>query len=77
MKVEVEYKNVHRQGREHFIGSRKEILEAIDTLEASGYEIGALEEVDESVDGGLLSHISGRLVGNKNGGQARQRRSRR
>jgi hypothetical protein len=71
MKVEVQYQNGCRHGRESFTGSRSEILEAVETLEQSGYEVESLEEVEERTTGGLL----GRITGSLNGG-TRQRHHR-
>jgi hypothetical protein len=63
MKVEVQYQNGRRHGRESFTGSRSEILEAVNTLEQSGYEVESLEEVEEKTTGGLLGRITGSLIG--------------
>lgn len=63
MKVEVQYQNGRRHGRESFTGSRSEILDAVNTLEESGYEISSLEEVEEKTTGGLLGRITGSLSG--------------
>jgi hypothetical protein len=64
MKVEVQYQNGRRHGRESFTGNRSEILEAVTTLEESGYEVESLEEVEEEkTTGGLFRRITGSLIG--------------
>jgi hypothetical protein len=72
MRAEVQYQHGHRHGRESFTGTRSEILDAVQTLEESGYEVESLEEVEgRKTTVGLLGRITGSLSG-----QARERRSR-
>jgi hypothetical protein len=50
LQAEVLYKNGYRHGSKSFTGSRKEIMDAVNTLEKSGYEIESLinQDTDET-----------------------------
>jgi hypothetical protein len=46
LQAEVQYKHGYRHGSKSLTGSRREIMEAVNTLEKSGYEIESLTNQD-------------------------------